>query len=154
MSKEIERKFIIENNLWNNKEGVEIEQGYLSTSKEATVRVRIKGKRGFLTVKGATENITRNEFEYEIPIEDAKEMLKMCEKKIKKTRYHEKAGEHTFEIDVFKGDNEGLIVAEIELKSEDENFIKPSWLGKEVSNDARFFNSNLIDNPFKLWNLS
>lgn len=154
MAKEIERKFVVKNNLWNCKEGEDIVQGYLSYRKEATVRVRIKKCRAYLTVKGATENITRNEFEYEIPIEDAIEMLKLCEKKIEKTRYYEKAGEHTFEVDVFKGDNEGLIVAEIELKSEDEDFIKPDWLGEEVSDDARYFNSNLVNNPYKLWNCS
>ena len=151
MNKEIERKFIIKNNLWNNKEGFDIVQGYLSDKKEAIVRVRIKKDRAYLTIKSATENITRNEFEYEIPYNDAKELLKLCDKKIEKTRYLEKVGEHTFEIDVFRGDNAGLIVAEIELKSEDEEFIKPDWLGKEVSGDARFYNSNLVNYPYKLW---
>lgn len=153
MAKEIERKFIVKNNLWNGKDGEDIVQGYLSTKRDATVRVRIKKGHAYLTVKGATENITRSEFEYEIPVEDAREMLKLCEKKIEKTRYLEKAGEHTFEVDVFRGDNEGLIVAEIELKSEDEDFIKPDWLGEEVSKDARYFNSNLVNNPYKLWKI-
>lgn len=151
MAKEIERKFIIKNNLWNDKKGYNIVQGYLSTNKEATVRARIMGDKAYLTVKGKTENISRSEFEYEIPVEDAKEMLKLCEKKIEKTRYLEKVGEHIFEVDVFKGDNDGLIVAEIELKSEDETFTKPDWAGDEVSNDTRYFNANLVKNPYKLW---
>ena len=151
MPKEIERKFLVDKTWKPSGDGENISQGYLSNKKEAVVRVRIKGKKGYLTVKGENKGITRAEFEYEIPVGDAEEMLKLCEKKLEKVRYKEKVGAHTFEIDVFGGDNEGLTVAEVELKSEDEAFAKPEWILEEVSGDTKYYNSNLVSNPYKLW---
>ncbi len=151
MSKETERKFLVKENFKPTGTGEKISQGYLSDKKEAVVRVRIKGEKGFLTVKGENKGITRAEYEYEIPLKDAEEMLKLCEKKLEKTRYYERVGEHTFEIDVFHGENSGLIVAEVELSSEEEEFIKPDWILEEVSSDPRYYNSNLVKHPYNLW---
>ncbi|MCW8987501.1 MAG: CYTH domain-containing protein [Gammaproteobacteria bacterium] len=155
MATEIERKFLLKNSSWKElaDEGTQYSQGYLLGSQFASVRVRIQGKRAFLNIKSATIDITRQEFEYEIPLDDATEMLEtLCEKPlIEKNRYILKMGKHAWEIDVFSGDNEGLIVAEIELSDQNEHFDKPDWLGAEVSDDARYYNVNLVKHPFKDW---
>jgi adenylate cyclase len=153
---EIERKFLVLN-LDFEKEAFskkEISQGYLSSNPERTVRVRIKGNEGFLTIKGAgnASGMSRFEWEKQIPVTEARALLQLCESGvISKTRFEIKVGDHTFEVDVFFGENEGLIIAEIELDSESESFEKPNWLGKEVTNDVRFFNSYLSQNPYKHW---
>ena len=156
MATEIERKFLLKNSSWKElaDEGTQYTQGYLVGSKHASVRVRIQGKRAFLNIKSATIDITRQEFEYEIPLDEATEMLEtLCEKPlIDKVRYLIKNENHVWEIDVFSGDNDGLIVAEIELKDKHENFTKPDWLGEEVSDDERYYNVCLVKHPFKDWN--
>ena len=152
MAREIERKFLVKDSWQPQSEGVKIAQGYLSTVPERTVRVRIKGAKGYLTIKGKNTGISRAEFEYEIPRQDAKELLAMAEQPIlAKTRYLEKQGESLWEIDVFAGANEGLVVAEIELPSEEADFARPAWLGEEVSGDVRYYNANLIKQPYSLW---
>ena len=155
MATEIERKFLLKDDSWKefSDEGTKYSQGYLVGSEEASVRVRVQGERAFLNMKSATIDITRQEFEYEIPLNEAIEMLNnLCDKPlISKTRYHVKIDKHLWEIDVFDGDNNGLIVAEIELKNEDEFFSKPDWLGEEVSDDARYYNTCLVKHPFKDW---
>lgn len=155
MATEIERKFLLKNNSWqvNADQGTRYSQGYLVSSQHASIRVRIEGERAFINIKSATIDITRQEFEYEIPLNDATEMLEtLCEKPlISKTRYHIHYGEHLWEIDVFAGDNQGLVVAEIELKDKDETFAKPGWLGEEVSDDIRYYNVNLVKHPYKDW---
>jgi adenylate cyclase len=151
---EIERKFLVVNSNWkkNINTATLIKQGYLNSTPERTVRVRIKGEKGFLTIKGKTVNTTRAEYEYEIPFSDALEMMDLCEKPlIEKTRYEVIVTDNLWEIDVFDGDNKGLTVAEIELESENQEFILPSWAGKEVSHDAKYYNASLIKNPFKGW---
>ncbi|WP_291287419.1 CYTH domain-containing protein [Flavobacterium sp.] len=153
---EIERKFLVksadfkEQAFAHNK----IAQGYLSAVPERTVRVRIKGERGFITIKGISHQggMSRFEWENEIPLDEALELLKLCEKgKIEKTRYEIKSGKHIFEVDEFYGENEGLVMAEIELESETEPFEKPDWLGEEVTDDPRYYNAYLSKNPFKEW---
>lgn len=154
MNQEIERKFLIKDNSWqeNANQGVSIKQAYLHSDSQLTSRIRTKGIKAFITIKGKTTGISRAEFEYEIPYEDALYLFKMCKNaSIEKTRYEVKIENHVWEIDVFEGENEGLIVAEIELNSEDEVFEKPSWLGKEVSFENKYFNACLAENPFKNW---
>ena len=154
MGVEIEKKFLLAGNDWKElAEGASYRQGYLSSVKERTVRVRTIRDKGFLTIKGISVGATRLEYEYEIPFEEANELLnELCEKPlIEKNRYKVNLGEHTWEIDEFFGENEGLVVAEIELESEKQQFIKPPWVGEEVTGDPRYFNSNLINNPFKQW---
>jgi CYTH domain-containing protein len=153
VSIEIERKFLVDTLLWRpGSSGVGFRQGYLSSVKERVVRVRIAGERAFVTIKGETRDLTRPEFEYEIPVEDAAQLLELCERPlIEKTRYTERHGEHDWEIDVFRGDNDGLVLAEIELTSETEPFLRPAWLGIEVSGDPRYYNANLIKHPYKAW---
>ena len=152
MAKEIERKFLVRENWRPQGEGVKIAQGYLSTVPERTVRVRLKDDRGFLTIKGRNEGISRLEFEYEIPAADAEELLQLAEQPVlEKTRYLEKHGDFLWEIDVFAGVNDGLVVAEIELPTEDTVFSPPCWLGEEVSGDVRYYNANLIKMPYSLW---
>jgi len=154
MAKEIERKFLVKPGAWSPRDaGIHFKQGYLNAQKERVVRVRIEGERAKLTIKGVTTGVTRSEFEYAIPVEDAAVLLdNLCEKPlIDKHRHKEVHGGKTWEIDVFHGDNEGLVVAEIELTSESEAFVRPGWLGEEVSSDPRYFNSNLLKNPFKNW---
>ncbi len=153
---EIERKFLVTSDAFKQaafkKTG--IVQGFLNTHPERTVRVRIKGDQGFLTVKGISNKAgtIRTEWETGISVADAEALLNLCEPGIiEKTRYEVKAGNHIFEIDEFSGENEGLIVAEVELKSEDEIFQKPTWLGKEVTGDLKYYNSQLSLNPFKNW---
>lgn len=151
---EIERKFLVKNMSFLSEinSGKRIVQGYLSSIPERTVRVRIKGEKGYLTIKGKTEGISRFEWEKEIAIEEAEQLLKLCEKGIiDKTRYEIPVGKHLFEIDIFESENEGLILVEIELEHENETFEKPTWLGKEVSNDIRYYNSYLSQNPYKTW---
>ena len=153
---EIERKFLVTSEAFKKEAFAQnrIAQGYLSSVPERTVRVRIKGDKGFLTIKGASNEtgLSRFEWEKEIPIEEATALLKLCEKGIiDKTRFEVKIGNHIFEVDEFYGENEGLIIAEVELKSETEAFEKPVWLGKEVTNDIRYYNSYLSKNPFTNW---
>lgn len=152
MGMEIERKFLVCGD-WSRDvtDSIQITQGYLNLDKNRTVRVRIKGRRGFLTVKGPTNGVSRFEWEKEIPVDEAREMMKLCTGVIDKTRHLAPIGDHYYEIDEFHGDNEGLIVAEIELRSEDEQFIRPDWLGEEVSHERRYYNSQLIINPYKNW---
>lgn len=154
MALEIERKFLVDRKLWTpERDGVAYRQGYLSSVEERVVRVRIAGDAAFLTIKGRSDNISRLEFEYPIPVEDAQTQLDLlCERPlIEKTRYEEKVGGHIWTIDVFHGENDGLILAEIELSDEDETFDRPPWLGKEVSDDPRYFNVNLSKSPFGYW---
>ncbi|MDP2722300.1 MAG: CYTH domain-containing protein [Bacteroidales bacterium] len=154
MAQEIERKFLVTGDFKSlATKSIRILQGYLSSNPERTVRVRIKGDSGFITIKGIVNasGTSRYEWEKEIPVEEADELLTLCEPGIiDKTRFliPETSG-LTFEVDEFYGDNQGLIVAEIELPSEDTSFEKPSWLGEEVTGDARYFNSSLIKNPFQ-----
>lgn len=150
---EIERKFLFDPEKWKPQEkGVKIVQGYLSTDKDRVVRVRIKGEKSFLTIKGNQKGITRTELEYEIPVAEAKVMLKMClDFPIEKTRYHETVGGLLWEIDIFHGVNEGLFLAEVELDNENQAVELPVWITQEVSNDHRYFNSWLSQNPFLLW---
>jgi len=153
---EIERKFLVNSNAFKTEAFAQnrIAQGYLSSVPGRTVRVRIKGNKGFLTIKGASNEsgVSRFEWEKEIPEDEAKALLKLCDEGvIDKTRFEVKMGNHVFEIDEFFGENEGLIMAEIELKSETEDFEKPKWLGKEVTNDIRYYNSYLSKNPYKKW---
>ena len=154
MGLEIERKFLLNDDSWKQScdEGINIKQGYLSSVPERTVRVRSKGEKGIITIKGKTEGVSRLEFEYEIPLSEASELMKLCEKPIiEKTRYNLCQGKLTWEIDVFEGDNLGLIIAEIELQEEQQAFDIPEWVGKEVSDDIHYYNSNLIKHPYNSW---
>ncbi|MGD9181426.1 MAG: CYTH domain-containing protein [Desulfobacterales bacterium] len=152
MAKEIERKFLVKEGSWRNQKGTRYRQGYLNSVKERVVRVRTIDDKGYLTVKGLTVGASRLEFEYEIPRQDADQLLEICEKPlIEKTRYNVVEGEFVWEIDEFFGENQGLIVAEVELESEDQEFPRPAWVGEEVTGDPRYFNSNLIKNPYKMW---
>ena len=156
MAQEIERKFLVKSEDFKREASKEtrIIQGYLSSVPERTVRVRVKGEKGYITVKGvgSESGASRFEWEMEIPVKDVEDMLKICEPGvIDKTRYEIKAGKHTFEVDEFYGDNNGLVVAEIELESESEVFAKPDWLGEEVTGDARYYNSMLMKNPYTKW---
>ncbi len=153
MAEEIERKFLLRNDSWRREaRGIHYRQGYLSSVKERTVRVRIVGEQGFLTVKGVTRGFSRLEFEYEIPFADAEPLLEMCEKPIiEKKRYKLKHRDLLWEIDEFEGDNEGLILAEVELESEDQEIVLPLWIGEEVTADERYYNASLSRRPFKEW---
>jgi len=154
MALEIERKYLIDlERIGTLENGIRIKQGYLSINKDAVVRVRVKNDKAYLTIKGSNSGIARLEFEYEIPLNEANEMLeKLCQKPvIDKTRYIINHENHTWEVDVFYGDNQGLVVAEVELSSEDEFINLPSWVKEEVSHDDRYFNSNLMKLPFKDW---
>jgi adenylate cyclase len=155
MAKEIERKFLVKGDFKPfAQKSTRITQGYLSSVPERAVRVRIKGDKGFITIKGIGNDAgtTRYEWEKEIPVAEVEDLLKICEPGvIDKTRYEVKHGEHTFEVDEFYGENQGLVVAEVELKSEDENFEKPAWLGEEVTGDVKYYNVMLMKNPFTKW---
>ena len=157
MAQEIERKFLVAGDYKSEAyAAVRITQGYLSRVPERVVRVRIKGDKGFITIKGTTNDtgLSRFEWEKEIPLADAQSLLKLAEPGvIDKTRHLIKNtdGKHTWEVDEFHGDNEGLIMAEIELESESDLFDKPSWLGKEVTGDKRYYNAYLSENPYRLW---
>lgn len=153
---EIERKFLVTSDVFKTEAFAhnKIAQGYLSSVPERTVRVRIKGEKGFLTIKGSSSEsgLSRLEWEKEIPVAEAVALLQLCEKGvIDKTRYEVKIGNHIVEVDEFHGENQGLIMAEIELNSETEIFEKPKWIGLEVSNDNRYYNSYLSQNPYKNW---
>jgi adenylate cyclase len=155
MAQEIERKFLVAGDFKAEvSKSTRIIQGYLSSVPERTVRVRVKGEKGFITIKGIgnQSGASRFEWEKEIPTAEAEQLLAICEPGvIDKTRYLVKSGEHTFEVDEFYGDNEGLTVAEVELSSVDEQFARPAWLGKEVTGDKRYYNSSLACNPFCKW---
>ncbi|MEO1083008.1 MAG: CYTH domain-containing protein, partial [Acidobacteriota bacterium] len=157
MGIEIERKFLVSGDGWRGQahKSTRLRQGYLSTDSMRNVRVRIKGDRALLTVKGKMEAdsfVKRLEFEYDIPMDDALELLKLClDSPIDKTRHEVHRGGHLWEVDEFYGQNEGLIVAEIELESVDTAFERPEWIGEEVSDDARYLNSNLVARPYSTW---
>ena len=155
MALEIERKFLVKGDYKQTAfKAVRITQGYLSSDPGRTVRVRVKGEKGFLTIKGLgnASGVSRFEWEKEIPVGEARELLKLCEPGlIDKTRYLVKAGAHTFEVDEFYGDNEGLTVAEVELAEEGEAFEKPAWLGEEVTGDGKYYNAMLMKHPYKGW---
>jgi adenylate cyclase len=154
MGEEIERKFLVTGEGWRaSAKAARYRQGFLSTEPERTVRVRVAGSRGSITIKGKNVGARRAEFEYEIPVADAQQILDtLCQRPlIEKARYALTVGPHTWEIDVFEGDNAGLVVAEIELGDEDEPFDKPEWVGDEVTDDPRYFNSNLVAKPYRTW---
>ena len=154
MGTEIERKFLLTNDVWRELgEGVRYRQGYLNSIKERTLGVRTINEKGFLTIKGITIGATRVEYEYEIPKDECTAMLDALAEKpiIDKSRYKVGYEGFTWEIDEFFGENQGLIVAEIELESEDQKFDKPEWIGEEVTGDPRYFNSNLIKHPYTKW---
>lgn len=153
---EIERKFLVLNEDFKNEatHQIRIIQGYISSESGRTVRVRIKDDKGILTIKGKSKNsgLSRFEWEKEIPLNEAEQLLQLCEKgKIEKIRYEIPAGKHVFEVDVFSGSNEGLIIAEVELNFEEENYEKPRWLGQEVTGERKYYNSMLVSNPYKFW---
>ena len=152
MAVEIERKFLVCGDYKSSaRESSHIVQGYLNMDKDRTVRVRVRDDKGYMTVKGPTNGVSRFEWEREIPREEAAGLLALCPAVIDKTRHLVDYGGHTFEVDEFHGDNQGLVVAEVELKSVDETFEKPSWLGLEVTGDHRYYNSALTENPFRNW---
>jgi adenylate cyclase len=155
MGKEIERKFLIDQQKWDKlskPEGKLFRQGYLLTDQDKTIRVRATETKGFLTIKGQTIGATRMEYEYEIPLAEATELLdNFSLSELSKTRYEIPFGGKLWEVDVFFGDNEGLIVAEIELESEDETFDLPDWISNEVTEEEKYYNSNLTVKPFKDW---
>jgi len=155
MGTEIERKFLLQSDAWRDevKKSTRLVQGYLLRGDKSAVRVRIKGDVAELNIKHTKDGINRLEYEYEIPLEDAREILDEVAQKplIDKTRHHVVRGDHLWEIDEFYGDNTGLIVAEIELAHADESFEKPAWLGQEVSLDQRYYNSNLSKLPYTRW---
>ena len=155
MAQEIERKFLVKGDFKADSfKATRITQGYLSSVPERTVRVRVKGEKGYITIKGKGNDsgASRYEWEKEIPVDEVKELLKLCEPgMIDKTRYLVRSGNHIFEVDEFYGENEGLIVAEVELGTEDEAFVKPGFIGEEVTGDVRYYNSHLMKKPYKMW---
>lgn len=156
MAQEIERKFLVGSDAFKSEafEKTRITQGYLCSAPERSVRVRVAGERGFITIKGAGDAgaVSRFEWEKEIPLREAVDLLRLAEPGIiDKTRHLVRAGDHVFEVDEFHGDNAGLVVAEIELRAEDERFERPGWLGEEVTGRPRYFNVMLKDNPYTRW---
>lgn len=155
MATEIERKFLVKNDAWRGavKKASFYRQGYLANSDGASVRVRVADGAGYLNIKSMTLGVSRHEFEYPIALSDAEQMLdELClGPKIEKTRYFVDHGHHLWEVDVFEGDNEGLVVAEVELNAEDEDFERPSWVGQEVSDDKRYYNVCLVQHPYREW---
>lgn len=155
MGIEIERKFLLKNDSWEQdvSSSAVIKQGYLAGSDKSSVRIRIEGDKANINIKSMTLAITRQEYEYSIPLTDAEKLLQdLCEEpQIEKTRYIVKHKKHKWEIDVFSGDNTGLVVAEIELQTEDEKFSIPEWIGDEVSEQIKYYNVNLIKHPFSSW---
>ncbi len=154
MAIEIERKFLVQGDEWRQLgQGTVYRQGYVARGNGRTVRVRIAGDRGYLTIKGATSGLSRLEFEYPIPITDAAELLEtLCDRPlIEKTRYRIEYAGLIWEVDEFAGENQGLILAEVELTSEDQAITLPSWIGEDVTHDPRYYNSNLSQNPFSQW---
>ena len=156
MAQEIEKKFLVTADSYKTEAAKQtrITQGYLSSVPERTVRVRIKGKSGYITIKGIGNDsgASRYEWEKEIPVSEVEELLKICEPGvIDKTRYEVKAGNHTFEVDEFYGDNEGLVVAEVEMQDERDHVEKPAWLGEEVTGQTKYYNSMLMKHPYTKW---
>lgn len=155
MAQEIERKFLVIGDFKSQAfEQSRIVQGYISSARGRTVRVRIRNGSGYLTIKGASNEsgTSRYEWEKELSLHEAEELMKLCEPGvIDKTRYLVRSGEHIFEVDEFYGENEGLIVAEVELNAEDEAFVKPSFIGQEVTGDVRYYNSQLMKKPYTTW---
>ncbi len=155
MGIEIEKKFLLKNDSWKKEAGKGdlFRQGYMSGSNRSSVRIRVAGDKANINIKSATLGITRKEFEYEIPLKDANEMLdSLCEKPfIEKRRYFIARGAHTWEVDAFEGDNSGLVVAEIELSDPDEPFDLPNWVGEDVSGEPKYYNVCLVNNPYKNW---
>lgn len=155
MAQEIERKFLVKNDDWreNADGGLAMVQAYLQSGEKSSIRIRLAGDRAWLNIKSATLGISRSEYEYTVPLDDAKEMLtNLCDGPvISKTRYHVSVAQHVWEVDVFDGDNRGLVVAEIELSSEDESFEMPGWAGDDVSLDTRYYNVCLAKHPYKDW---
>lgn len=152
MGTEIERKFLVVGEDWRTANPVYICQGYLSHDPDCTVRVRVKGDDAYLTIKGKSRGATRAEYEYCIPAEEARDLLKLCKAgAIEKYRHIVRHGGTTWEVDEFLGDNAGLVVAEIELPSEDADFARPHWIGKDVTGDPRYFNASLSRHPYGTW---
>ena len=152
MATEIERKFLVRGTDWRSGDPVRFSQGYLNRDKHRTVRVRIAGGKAFLTIKSVTQGATRAEFEYPIPLQDAEQLLKLSDGPIiEKDRYRIVHDGALWEVDEFRGDNAGLVLAEIELKSEDQPFSRPTWLGEEVTQDRRYYNSSLAGYPYREW---
>lgn len=156
MGQEIERKFLVKGNGYREAAqcSYQVVQGYLSSKSERIVRIRIKGTQGYLTIKGKTSEsgLSRFEWEKELEAGEAFELFQLCEPgSIEKRRYEVKSGEHTFEVDEFFGENLGLVIAEVELSSEEEPFVKPEWLGMEVTGDPRYYNSMLMKQPYTTW---
>ena len=154
MATEIERKFLVKGDQWRLlATGTIYRQGYLSTKKDCSVRVRLAGNQAYLTIKGVTEGCSRAEYEYPIPAKDAQEMLdNLCQAPlIEKTRYKIDYAGLIWEVDEFAGENQGLIIAEVELTDENQSIELPDWVGKEVSDDARYFNANLVQHPYSQW---
>jgi len=158
MAKEIERKFLvnIDDKSLVLENPIYIKQAYIKTNNKTTIRIRTANNDAYITLKGKTEGISRDEFEYDIPLDEANDMIeKFCDKNIiEKKRYKIKYDNKTWELDIFDGDNKGLIIAEIELESEDEVFNKPSWITTEVTDDKKYYNALLIDNPYKKWSIN
>ena len=155
MALEIERKFLVINDKWKDsviREAV-IKQGYLATTDRATVRVRVDGDEANINIKGRTDGISRREYEYPIPLDEALELLDhlVSGATIDKVRYKVRCGEHIWDLDLFHGANQGLVMAEVELGREDEAFVMPEWAGEEVSGDTRYYNANLVKHPFSEW---
>ena len=152
MATEIERKYLVHPDLLPLPEnGKKLVQGYIWSDPDKSLRIRIAGDKAFLTIKSGNSILNRSEFEYEIPVKDADELLNMCDAKIEKVRYLIKLGKHTWEIDVFEGANKGLIIAEVELSDEKEEIRLPDWIDREVSDDPRYLNVELIKHPFSEW---
>jgi len=155
MGIEIERKFLVQNDSWRGQviDESRLQQGYICNQSNATVRVRIGNGKAVLNVKSATVGIRRSEFEYEIPLQEGEAILESVARKpiIDKVRYRVRHGAHVWDLDVFEGENQGLIVAEVELASEDESFDKPGWAGDEVSGDPRYYNASLVTCPYSQW---
>ena len=154
MATEIERKFLVNGDLWRSLgTGESYTQGYIPTQDQTTVRIRIVGDRGYLTIKGENQGIVRAEFEYPIPLDDAEKMLAtLCRPPfIEKNRYRIPQGDLIWEVDEFSGENQGLILAEVELKTEHQAIALPPWIGQEVTGDPRYYNSNLVNHPYQSW---
>jgi len=155
MGQEIERKFLVANNQWQEwvSRSLDMVQGYLAEAGKVSVRVRVAGDQAWLTIKSATQGMTRLEYEYPVPVAEGREMLDRLTRHaiVAKTRYWVQDGQNTWELDVFHGENDGLVTAELELQREDQEFGTPSWLGPEITHDARYYNSNLSEHPYSLW---
>lgn len=156
MALEIERKFLVKGDRYKRMayNSSRITQGYICSSRGRTVRIRIRDDKGFLTIKGPADvkGLGRYEWEKEIPLQEAQELMKLCEPgMIDKTRFLVKSGKHVFEVDEFYGENEGLVIAEVELASEDEIYEKPNFIGEEVTGNVMYYNSFLMKNPYKTW---